>query len=79
MREGKTVMNNASTAELSQGDIIKAMVGREISAIYTRSQTMQPTLPTTPAIIEVESLSTLPAVRDVSFSAPGEMLVINIR
>ncbi|MDB3935329.1 sugar ABC transporter ATP-binding protein [Granulosicoccus sp.] len=75
MREGKTVMNNASTAELSQGDIIKAMVGREIGAIYTRSQTMQPTLPTTPAIIEVESLSTLPAVRDVSFSVSAGEIV----
>ena len=75
MREGTTVMNNVSTTELSQGDIIKAMVGREIGALYTRSQTMQPILPTTPAIIEVESLSTLPAVRDVSFSvAAGEIV-----
>lgn len=66
LREGRTVAANLETSELTQAEIIRHMVGRELGAIYA-----------TPGLgrasgegeiaIEVENLASKPLVRDVSF------------
>ena len=41
MREGRTVMNAHPTATLSQADLIRAMVGAELGAIYERGEALK--------------------------------------
>ena len=75
IREGQTVLDGVVTSGLSQGDIIKSMVGREIGAIYTRTHETAFKRTGVHAVIEVKSLCTLPAVRDVSLNvAAGEIV-----
>ncbi len=74
LREGRTVAEDLPTAGLSQTDIIRHMVGRDIGNVYRKAE------PTTeprarPVVLEVTGLSAPPMVRDVSFSVgKGEIL-----
>ena len=74
MREGRTVMNARPTASLSQGELIRAMVGSELQSIYHREGAALPPAGGEPAL-EVRSLRSAPLVRDVSFAVrKGEIL-----
>ena len=74
MREGTTVARDLETATLSQADIIRHMVGRELGAIYARREALK-AVPDGEVVLEVEHLSSLPIVRDVSFTVRrGEVL-----
>ena len=74
MREGATVARNLETASLTQTDIIRYMVGRELERIYTRRDAVA-NAPVGDVVLEVENLAAQPIVRDVSFSVRrGEVL-----
>jgi ABC-type sugar transport system ATPase subunit len=74
MREGRTVMNARPTASLSQADLIRAMVGAELGAIYSGAHAATDSN-RAPVALEVRHLASGPAVRDVSFTAHrGEIL-----
>ena len=74
MREGTTVARGLETAGLSQADIIRHMVGRELGAIYARREALK-AVPDGETVLEVEHLSSRPLVRDVSFTLRrGEVL-----
>ena len=66
LREGRTVAADLATAELSQTELIRHMVGRELSQIYTQRATGSEV--ERPVVLEVEHLKSAPLVRDVSFS-----------
>ncbi len=73
LREGRTVMNARPTGELSQGELIRAMVGAELGAIYARKEEIREVAG--PVALEVRNLSSLPIVRDISFKVhEGEIL-----
>jgi ABC-type sugar transport system ATPase subunit len=79
MREGRTVMNARPTVSLTQAELIRAMVGAELGAIYTRENetfsSSSSSFSTVPVALEVRGLASAPAVRDVSFSVrKGEIL-----
>ena len=74
LREGRTVMNAMATASLGQGELISAMVGAELGAIYTARHAAPATVDA-PAVLDVRNLASSPGVRDVSFTAHrGEIL-----
>jgi ABC-type sugar transport system ATPase subunit len=74
MREGRTVLASRDTGSLTQADIIRAMVGQELGAIYATPGLNQAESEA-PVIFEVEGLSTPPVVRHVSFKVRrGEIL-----
>lgn len=76
MREGRTVMSGIPTADLTQAELIRAMVGTELGRIYTeRRHTADPAAGKRPVALEVRSLAAAPVVKDVSFSVhAGEIL-----
>jgi len=65
MREGRTVAADLPTSGLTQTELIRHMVGRELSHIYTERATAEQTRG--PVVLEVENLKSAPLVRDVSF------------
>ena len=74
MREGRTVMNAHPTAGLTQAELIRAMVGAELGAIYTEPHAVGEGKGG-PVMLEVRHLVTEPVVKDVSFSVrAGEIL-----
>ncbi|MGH7156357.1 MAG: sugar ABC transporter ATP-binding protein, partial [Acetobacteraceae bacterium] len=74
LREGKVVAANIPTAALTQGEIIRLMVGRELSDIYATAGTASARSEGEP-ILRVRHLRCPPRVRDVSFSLhAGEIL-----
>ena len=73
LREGRTVAEDVATSDLTQGDIIQHMVGRDIGAIYAE-RGGAPDL-AAPPVLEVEGLRALPWVRDVSFSVRAGEIV----
>ena len=74
MREGRTVMDAHPTASLTQNELIRAMVGAELGAIYAAPHSMTESAKA-PVALEVRNLAAGPAVRDVSFTAhKGEIL-----
>ncbi|MBO0904736.1 sugar ABC transporter ATP-binding protein [Jiella sonneratiae] len=74
MREGATVAAGLETRSLTQGEIIRLMVGREIGAIYAERQAARDGAER-PVVFEVKNLAAPPAVRDVSFAVrSGEIL-----
>lgn len=74
MREGRTVMNARATSSLTQPELIRAMVGADLGAIYTAPHAA-PDAAKAPVALEVRNLAAAPAVRDVSFAArQGEIL-----
>jgi ribose transport system ATP-binding protein/rhamnose transport system ATP-binding protein len=75
LREGKIVEEARPTAELSQGELVRLMVGRELQDIYAR-QGVAAQRPVAPdRVLRVRNLSCPPLVRDVSFDVhAGEIL-----
>lgn len=76
LRDGRTVAHSVPVNSLSPGDLIRLMVGRELTDIYAHE-----TMPRTregsgkPYALEVRHLSAAPRVRDVSFGVrAGEIL-----
>ncbi len=73
LREGRTILEDVATGTLSQGDIIQAMVGRDIGAIHRSRAVAEADIGDT--VFEVRGLRALPHVRDVSFHVrAGEIL-----
>ncbi|WP_119269001.1 sugar ABC transporter ATP-binding protein [Taklimakanibacter deserti] len=74
LREGRTVAEGVPTAGLSQNDIIRHMVGRDIGNVYRKAPSTK-AAGERPVVLDVVRLSAPPAVRDVSFSVrKGEIL-----
>lgn len=74
LREGATVAASLPTSGLSQADIIRHMVGKELGTIYARREAVKSS-DSGEVVLEVEGLRALPVVRDVSFSVRrGEVL-----
>ncbi|MBV9129723.1 MAG: sugar ABC transporter ATP-binding protein, partial [Verrucomicrobia bacterium] len=75
MREGRTVAKSLETGTLSQAELIRLMVGQEVKPTVWQGMKSSVGLPSRPAVLEVKNLSSLPAVRDVSFKVhEGEIL-----
>ena len=73
LREGRTVLEDVATGTLTQGDIVQAMVGRDIGTIHRARGTGG--AGTGATVLSVRGLRALPHVRDVSFSVrAGEIL-----
>ncbi|MFQ6554210.1 sugar ABC transporter ATP-binding protein [Aestuariibius insulae] len=73
LREGRAVAEDLVTSELTQGDIIHHMVGRDIGAIHSPRRNAPNDVGDT--VFEVQGLQALPWVRDMSFSVrSGEIL-----
>jgi len=74
LREGRTVAEGVPTAGLTQADIIRHMVGRDIGNVYRKAPAAS-AAGERPVALEVRGLSAPPAVRDVSFAVrKGEIL-----
>jgi ribose transport system ATP-binding protein/rhamnose transport system ATP-binding protein len=74
MREGRTVMHARPTSGLSQSELIRAMVGAELGAIYA-SPHASASKSHASVVLDVRHLAASPVVRDVSFKAhAGEIL-----
>ncbi|HUC18928.1 MAG TPA: sugar ABC transporter ATP-binding protein [Acetobacteraceae bacterium] len=86
LREGRVAADAVPTRELTQGELIRLMVGRELSDIYARAErgTTAPVgtslgtplgTPLGAPVLRVSHLSAPPRVRDVSFTVhAGEIL-----
>ncbi len=74
LREGRVVAGAVPTRELTQGELIRLMVGRELTDIYARAgKTARP--PHGAPVLSVRHLFAPPRVRDVSFTVhAGEIL-----
>lgn len=73
LREGKTVAEGVPTAGLTQADVIRHMVGRDIGNVYRKASSV--TANEQPVALEVIGLNAPPTVRDVSFTVrKGEIL-----
>jgi ABC-type sugar transport system ATPase subunit len=73
LREGRTVAASVETSSLSQPELIRLMVGRELGAIFA-ARAAAPANKTAP-ILTVRNLKAPPLVRDVSFDLRrGEIL-----
>lgn len=73
LREGKTVAEGVPTAGLTQADIIRHMVGRDIGNVYRKASSAAAN--EQPVALEVIGLNAPPTVRDVSFTVrKGEIL-----
>jgi ABC-type sugar transport system ATPase subunit len=74
LREGRTVAEGVPTAGLSQNDIIRHMVGRDIGNVF-RNVSAARAPSDRPVVLKVTNLRAPPTVRDVSFSVrKGEIL-----
>ncbi|MEC5324424.1 sugar ABC transporter ATP-binding protein [Aurantimonas sp. A3-2-R12] len=74
MREGATVASGRETTSLSQADIIRLMVGRELGAIYAE-RIPSPDAEAASVVFEVKNIAAPPVVRGVSFAVrKGEIL-----
>jgi ABC-type sugar transport system ATPase subunit len=74
LREGRTVAEGVPTAGLSQNDIIRHMVGRDIGSVFRKASPNR-AANGQPFVLEVAHLQAPPSVRDVSFSVrKGEIL-----
>ena len=69
LRDGETV-HTGPLADLSMNELIRKMVGREVSAIYARSPA-----PAGEVMLAVESLHSGPLVRDVSLTVRAGEIV----
>lgn len=74
LREGKVVAGSVATHSLTQGELVRLMVGRELSDIYAGHGAE--TAPAgAPVMLRVQHLCSPPQVRDVSFEVrKGEIL-----
>jgi ABC-type sugar transport system ATPase subunit len=74
LREGRVAADAVLTGELTQAELIRLMVGREISDIYGRTDSPPRPVASRP-VLRVCHLSAPPHVRDVSFTVhAGEIL-----
>jgi ABC-type sugar transport system ATPase subunit len=74
LREGACVVDDVETSTLTQGDIIRHMVGRDLGRIYKARQPAART-GSQDVVFEVRHLKSAPWVRDMSFSVRrGEIL-----
>ncbi len=73
MREGRSVATGLPTSGLSQGEIVRLMVGQEVEQVLTtRPELVEASRE---KVLELRHLSAPPAVRDVSFTLHrGEIL-----
>lgn len=76
LRDGRTVADGLPVGSLSAGDLIRLMVGRELTDIYAhQSLPASAARPAAQPVLEVRHLRSVPAVRDVSFAVQtGEIL-----
>ncbi len=71
LREGRTVAEDVATSELTQGDIIQHMVGRDIGEVHSARKPHE----TGDTVFEIRGLRAEPWVRDMSLSVrAGEIL-----
>jgi ribose transport system ATP-binding protein/rhamnose transport system ATP-binding protein len=71
MHEGRTVARGLPTASLSQGDIVRLMVGQDLGRVHDPRAAAAATAP----VLSVRGLAAQPMVRDVSFTLHrGEIL-----
>ena len=74
LREGKTVAEGLPTAGLTQADVIRHMVGRDIGNVYRKASSPAASNEQ-PVALEVTGLNASPIVRNVSFMVrKGEIL-----
>ena len=74
LREGRVVADAVPTRELTQGELIRLMVGRELTDIYARADKKTRREQGAP-VLQVRHLFAPPRVRDVSFTVhAGEIL-----
>jgi ABC-type sugar transport system ATPase subunit len=72
MREGRTVAQSVPTTTLSQSDLVRLMVGQELSRVERRRSAVAAG---SAPVLEVRHLRAPPMVRDVSFTLhEGEIL-----
>ena len=75
MREGRTVAKSLATASLRQADLIRLMVGQEMKQVLPNRPDRSAGRSSRSPVLEVRNLSSLPAVRDISFKVHrGEIL-----
>jgi ribose transport system ATP-binding protein/rhamnose transport system ATP-binding protein len=76
MREGKTIEASVPTTDLTGQELIRLMIGREISDVYQRSTSANDAVRASfEPVLEVSKLAVGKMVRDVSFSLhAGEIL-----
>jgi len=75
MREGRTVLASHPTASLTQAELIRHMVGRDLGGIYDRAPASAGLKASAPVALQVAGLKSPPVVRDVSFAVhEGEIL-----
>lgn len=74
LREGRTVANGLETADLTQSDIIRHMVGQKLED-FTRPQAAQAKTFHGPPVLSVQNLACEPEVRNVSFDVRAGEIV----
>jgi ABC-type sugar transport system ATPase subunit len=75
LREGKLVEGSLPTSALTQGELVRLMVGRDLQDIYGRRTARPPVPDSQPVVLRVSHLASPPMVRDVSFEVrAGEVL-----
>lgn len=75
LREGKLVEGNLPIGSLTQGELVRLMVGRELQDVYGRRTARPPVPESNPVVLRVRNLASPPMVRDVSFEVrAGEVL-----
>ncbi|MBW4025286.1 MAG: sugar ABC transporter ATP-binding protein [Proteobacteria bacterium] len=75
LREGKLVEGNLAIGSLSQGELVRLMVGRDLQDIYGRNAGRRAIPDSHPVVLRVRNLASPPMVRDVSFEVrAGEVL-----
>jgi ribose transport system ATP-binding protein/rhamnose transport system ATP-binding protein len=74
LREGRTVAASREIGSLGQAELIRHLVGQDVSLVHENKPAAQAKRSETPAL-EVEHLASAPLVRDVSFTVHrGEIL-----
>ncbi|NPD67755.1 sugar ABC transporter ATP-binding protein [Lichenicola cladoniae] len=66
LREGRTVASGLPAADLSGGELVRMMIGRDLTDVYAHADGGPPVVRGEP-VLRVHHLESLPAVRDVSF------------
>jgi ribose transport system ATP-binding protein/rhamnose transport system ATP-binding protein len=76
LREGRTVAEAVAVGEMSGADLVRTMVGREVTDIYARKGAVgRSDANGQSVVLEVEHLAAQPLVRDISFRVHrGEIL-----
>jgi ribose transport system ATP-binding protein/rhamnose transport system ATP-binding protein len=72
LREGRVVAAGLPVADLTGGELIRLMIGRDLAEIYARSAS---TVATAEPVLRVRSLASGPAVRDVSLDVGAGEIV----